>query len=62
MQSNGELMAHIRERIMKTSGVIRRICGIGKRRFEKDTLAWSVLGYGAELWGWKEWNEIERLQ
>ena len=27
-----------------------------------DTLAWPVLGYGAELWGWKGWKKIESLQ
>ena len=27
-----------------------------------DTLVASVLLYGAEIWGWKEYEEIERLQ
>lgn len=24
-----------------------------------DTLVWTVMGYGAEIWGWKERRRIE---
>lgn len=26
-----------------------------------DKLMWTVLGYGAEIWGWEEREEMERL-
>ena len=69
MQANGEIEAHISERVTKTAGVVRRIGDIGKKRLKKDwnrriklfdALAWPVLGYGAELWGWKERKGTER--
>ena len=49
---------------------MKQIWGIGKRRFKKDwkrmwpfyTLVWPVIGCGAEKWGWREREEIERLQ
>lgn len=22
----------------------------------------SVVGFGAKMWGWKEWEEVERLR
>ena len=27
-----------------------------------DSLAWSVLCYGVEIWGWKEYKKVENLQ
>ena len=27
-----------------------------------DALVRSIMGYGAEVWGWKEWKEVERIQ
>ena len=27
-----------------------------------DTLVRSVITYGAEIWGYKEWKEIEKIQ
>lgn len=27
-----------------------------------DRLVWTVLGYGAEIWGWKEREGMERLE
>ena len=27
-----------------------------------DSLVSSVLGYGTEIWGWKEWEELEKIQ
>src|SRR5580765_890313 len=47
---------------------MREVWGIGKRLWGKDwkrrmwlfdTLVWTVMGYGAEVWGWKERREIE---
>ena len=50
---------------------MRQAWGIGKRKFGKDwgkrmwlfdALVWTVVGYGAEVWGWKEREEVERIQ
>jgi len=47
------------------------VWGIGKRRFGRnwqrriwmfDTLVWTVMGYGAEIWGWEEREKMERTQ
>jgi len=27
-----------------------------------DKLVWTVVGYGVEIWGWKERERVERLQ
>lgn len=27
-----------------------------------DTLIWTVMGYGDEVWGWKERKEMEDIQ
>ncbi|KAI4472297.1 hypothetical protein M0802_016965 [Mischocyttarus mexicanus] len=27
-----------------------------------DTLVWTVMGYGAEIWGWEEREEMEGVQ
>jgi len=27
-----------------------------------DTLVWTVIGYGAEIWGWEESERVERTQ
>ena len=54
---------HIRDRIKKAAGIMKQIWGIGKRRIKKDwkrrmwlfnTLVWPIIGYGAEIWGWRE--------
>ncbi|EZA53581.1 hypothetical protein X777_06937 [Ooceraea biroi] len=34
----------------------------GKRIWLFDRLVWSVISYRAEVWGWKEREEVERLQ
>lgn len=26
-----------------------------------DTLVWTVMGYGTEIWGWKERKAVERV-
>lgn len=55
----------------KVMEVMSQVWGIGKRRFRGnwkrrmelfDWLVDSVLGFGAEVWGWKEWEEVGRLQ
>jgi len=48
-----------------------QVWGIGKRRFGKDwgkriwlfdRLVWTVMGYGVEIWGWKERERMEKLE
>ncbi|KMQ84116.1 myb-binding protein 1a [Lasius niger] len=49
---------------------MREAWGIGKRIWGKnweqsiwlyDTLAWTVMGYGVEICGWKERKEVEEI-
>lgn len=70
-KKNGGQEAHIKDRIKKAAAVMKEAWGIGRRKFEKiwerkmwlfDTLVWTVMGYGAEVWGWKERQEMERMQ
>jgi hypothetical protein len=70
LQRNGGQEAHVRERIKKAAAVMKQVWGIGKRRYGNDwgrriwlfdRLVWTVLGYGVEIWGWKEREEVERL-
>lgn len=71
MMANGGQKEHLREVKRKGAVVMREVWGIGKRRFGKDwarrlwlfdRLVWAVMGYGAEIWGWKEREELERIQ
>lgn len=51
---------------------MREVWELGKMRFGKDwarkflwlfdRLVWAVIGYGAEIWGWKEREKMERVQ
>lgn len=50
----------MRERGKRAALVMREVWGIGKRIWGKDwerrmslydTLVWTVMGYGAEIWG-----------
>ncbi|XP_024875959.1 trichohyalin-like, partial [Temnothorax curvispinosus] len=70
-QRNGGQEAQIREKIKKAAAVMGKVWGIGKRRFGKDwgkrlwlfdRLVWTVLSYGAEIWGWREREGIERME
>ncbi|XP_071572942.1 uncharacterized protein [Temnothorax nylanderi] len=70
-QRNGGQEAQVRERIKKAAAVMGKVWGIGKRRFGKDwgkrmwlfdRLVWTVMGYGAEIWGWREREGMERLE
>ncbi|EZA60891.1 hypothetical protein X777_13093 [Ooceraea biroi] len=59
-------------RLMRRAAIVMgQVWNIGKRRFGKDwerriwlfdKLVWTVLGYGVEIWGWKERECIERLE
>lgn len=52
-------MHQVKDRIRKAAAVMGQVWGIGKRRFRKDwgrrvwmgRLVWSVISYGAEVWG-----------
>ena len=65
---NGGQEGQIKDRVKKAMGMMGLVWGIGKRKFGGDWvgrmkmfdwLVGSVLGYEAEIWGWKEWGEIE---
>lgn len=70
-QRNGGQEAHIEERVRRAAAVMGQVWGIGKRRFGKDwgrrmwlfdRLVWTVMGYGVEIWGWRERERIERIE
>jgi len=63
LQRNGGQKAQVRDRGMKAAAIMGQVWGIGKRRFGKDwsrrlwlfdRLVWTVMGYGVEIWEWKE--------
>lgn len=60
----------MKERARKAA-VMREVWGLGKRLWGKDwekriwlhdTLIWKVMGYGVEVWRWKEKERIEVVQ
>jgi len=70
-QRNGRQDKVIRERVAKAMSVMEVVRGIGKRRFGKDwrrkiwlfdKLMWTVVGYGMEIWRWKEREAVEKIQ
>lgn len=71
MQKNGGQEAHVRERRKKVAALLGRVWGIGKRRFGGDLgrriwlfdrLVWTVMGFGAEIWGWVEREGMNRIE
>ena len=55
----------------KGAAVMGKVWGLGKRLFGKDwgrriwlfdRLVWAVVGYGVEVWGWRERGKVEALQ
>lgn len=61
----------MKERVREAMGVMGQMWGIGKRRFGGNwgrrikLLNWligSVVGFGAEICGWRKWVKVERLQ
>lgn len=51
-----------KDKIRKGAAMMERVWGIGKKRFGNDyrrriwmfdTLVWSRIGYGAEIWRWR---------
>jgi len=71
IRRNGNQEAQVEERVKKAMGVMGQVWSIGKRKFGGDWnkrikmfdwLVGSVIGFGAEIWGWREWEKVERLQ
>lgn len=71
IQRNGRQKAQVKDRIRSAAAVMEQVWGIGMRRYRGDwgrrlwlfdKLVWTVLGYGTEIWGWKEREGIERLR
>jgi len=64
-----------KDRGKKAAVVMGQVWGTGKRRFgkewgkrlwlfdrERKRLVWTVMGYGVDIWGWKErsWKKWRR--
>lgn len=62
---------HVKQRVKKANMAMGAIWGIGERNFKGD-IKWrvklfdavikSILMYGVEIWGWKEWDMVEKVQ
>jgi hypothetical protein len=61
---------HIREIVRKANKVVGCVWGIGDRKWGGDfkrrmmmfeSMIESILVYGAEIWGWKEQEEVEKV-
>ena len=72
LRKNGDIKGHVRERVKKGNDIImKKVWGIEEKIFQDDfkrrmrfcdTLVLAcVLLYGVEIWGWKEYEEIQRL-
>ena len=70
-QKNGGQEAQIKDRVRRAAAVMGQVWGIGKRRYGGDwgrrvwlfdRLVWTVMGYGVEIWGWKERDGLEKLE
>lgn len=69
-RNNGNEM-HVKERVKKAHIVMRWVWGFGERKFREDwrwrwtlfdALVKSVMAYGVEIWGFKEWRAVEGVQ
>jgi hypothetical protein len=59
--------AQVREVVRKANKVVGCVWGIGERKWvcefgRRMMMFESVLMYGAEIWGWKEQEDVERVQ
>ncbi|XP_046737524.1 uncharacterized protein LOC124406211 [Diprion similis] len=69
--NNNTEEAPLRERVRKAKIAMASLWGIGERQFRGD-IRWRIklfdarikriLMFGAEIWGWKECEEIEKVQ
>ena len=71
MQSNNGDTKHINYITGKANPILGKIWSIGERKFKEDwerrmklfdAYVHSVMTYGAEIWGYKEWKEVEKIQ
>lgn len=71
VKKNGGQKGQIRELKKKGNVVLKQVWGLGERRFRDDFkrrmmlfkyLVLGVIMYGAEVWGWKEREKLERIQ
>ena len=67
----GSLKGLLKERLKKANVVMRQVWGIAEKKFKDDfkrrmmmfySLVLGVMMYGIELIGWKESDEMERIQ
>lgn len=71
IRSNNREEEHVRKRIRKARVAMGWVWSYGERKFKGDirwrlklfdSIVKGVLMYGVEIWGYKEWEEIEKLQ
>lgn len=71
VKENGGQEGQIKESKKKGNIVLKQVWGLGEQRFRDDFkrriklfryLVLGVIMYGAEVWGWKEREELERIQ
>lgn len=71
MQKNGGSEKHIEERMRRAMIAMKHTWSIGERLFKEDferrmkmfgALVRSIALYGAEIWGWKKEEKIERIK
>ncbi|XP_033214032.1 uncharacterized protein LOC117171088 [Belonocnema kinseyi] len=69
-KKNENVEDHVKERVKRADIVMKKIWGIGENLFKEDcprrmrmfeALVRSVLMYGVEIWGWKEYEEVEKF-
>jgi len=70
-QRNGGQEEQVKDRMRRGMAAMGQVWGIGKRKFGRDwgkrvwmfdALIWAIMGYGAEIWGWRERRQMERVQ
>lgn len=71
MQKNGGSEKHIEERIRRATIAMKQTWSIGERLFKEDfgrrikmfdALVGSIALYGAEIWGWREEEKIDKIK
>jgi len=70
-QRNGGQEGQVRDRVRRGMAAMGQVWGIGKRKFGGDwgkrlwlfdALVWPIMGYGVEIWGWRERSQMEGVQ
>ncbi|KAL7306279.1 hypothetical protein TKK_0001712 [Trichogramma kaykai] len=71
LNDEGNFNSHIEKLVKKEILAAKCTWDLGERRCKEDFrrrmllfnyLMQSVMSYGAELWGWKEWRKLEKVQ